>query len=134
MSEWPPCAVQYQFSMQISAGSDDIVGVNRIPHMFGSPVCGLVGLGGGVLQGGSWVWDSGGGVRGPRGRCPWRQGSRQVTGAQVEAGARSFSMEFQAVLAHSLSDLTRELPLLLVGLGYFVSEIPRGSGRWLLGF
>lgn len=40
MSEWPPCAVQYQISKQISARSDDIVGVNRIPHMLGSPVCG----------------------------------------------------------------------------------------------
>ena len=40
MSEWPPWAVQYQISKQISARSDDIVGVNRIPHMLGSPVCG----------------------------------------------------------------------------------------------
>ena len=36
---------------------------------------------------------------------------RQVTGAHVEAGARSScSMDFQAVFRHGLSDLTRELP------------------------
>ena len=59
-----------------------------------------------------------------------------MTGAQVEAGARRFcSMEFQAFFGHGLSDLTRELLLLLlVGLGYYVSGIPQGSGRWLLGF
>ena len=73
MSGWPPCAVQYQISKQFSAGTDDIVGVNRIPHTFGSPEGGLVG---GVLQGGSWVQDSGGGMKGPRAQCLWRQGSR----------------------------------------------------------
>lgn len=109
MSGWPPCAVQYQISKQLSARAYDIVGVNRIPHTFGSPEGGLVGRvgrgGRGVarwfLGVGFWGWDEG--TQGPMSLEAGKQ--RQVTGAHVEAGARSFcSMEFQAVFGHSLSD------------------------------
>lgn len=66
MSEWPPCAVQYQISKQISTGADDIVGVNRIPHTFGSPECGSVGQVGRGGRGGRGVarWLLGCGILG----------------------------------------------------------------------